>query len=72
MDRNTIVKAIGYSGISQAELAKRLGISPAAFSNRLNKSRFSSEELKQMATAMGAEYIEYFKFPDGVNVKPII
>lgn len=70
MDRKTITKAIGYSGVSQAELARRLGITPATFSNRLNKCRFSSEELQQIAEAMGAEYVEYFQFPDDVAVKP--
>lgn len=70
MDRKTINKAIGYSGVSAAEIARRLEITPATFSNRLNKCRFSSEELKEIASAMGAEYVEYFKFPDNVTVKP--
>ena len=70
MDRKTIVKAVGYSGISQAELARRLGITAAAFSNRLNKCRFSSEELQQIAAAIGAQYVEQFIFADGVVVTP--
>lgn len=70
MDRKTINKAIGYSGISAAEISRRLNITPATFSNRLNKCRFSSDELSQIASTMGAEYIEYFKFPDDVIVKP--
>lgn len=70
MNRNTIIRAIGYSGVSQAEVARKIGITPAAFSNRLNKARFSTEELKEIAAAVGAEYIEYFQFSDGVQVKP--
>lgn len=70
MDRQTIVKAIGYSGVSQAELARKLGITPATFSNRLNKCRFSSDEIEKIANAIGAEYVEYFHFSDGVMVKP--
>ena len=70
MDRKTITKAIGYSGISQADLARVLGVTPATFSNRLNKCRFSSEELAKIATACGAEYVEYFRFPDGIEIKP--
>ena len=70
MDRKTITKAIGYSGVSQAEIARALGITPATFSNRLNKSRFSSVELKKISQALGAEYVEYFHFPDGAIVKP--
>ncbi len=70
MDRKTITKAIAYSGISQADLARALGITPATFSNRLNKSRFSSEELKTIAAALGAEYVESFRFSDGIEIKP--
>lgn len=70
MDRKTINKAIGYSGVSAAEIARRLNITPATFSNRLNKCRFSSEELAAIASAMGAEYNEFFKFPDGIAIKP--
>ena len=69
MDRITIIKAIGYSGISQAEVARKLGISPATFSNRLNKCRFSSEELKLIAEAVGATYVEFFQFND-ILIKP--
>lgn len=70
MDRKTINKAIGYSGVSAAEIARRLSITPATFSNRLNKCRFSSEELHEIAKVMGATYAECFIFPDGVTVKP--
>lgn len=70
MDRKTITRAIGYSGKSAADVARKLNISPATFSNRLNKCRFSSEELSQIADVIGAKYIEYFEFPDTTLIKP--
>ena len=69
MDRKTINRAIAYSGKSQLDVAKALGLTAAAFSNRLNKCRFSADELKAIADVIGATYIEHFAFNDGTTIK---
>ena len=69
MDRKTINRAIAYSGKSQADVARALNLTAAAFSNRLNKCRFSAEELKTIAEIIGAAYIEHFAFNDGTIIK---
>lgn len=68
MERKTINKAITYGGKTQAEIAQALGMTAANLSNRLNKCRFSADELRTIAEAMGAEYVEFFQFPDGVKI----
>lgn len=68
MDRKTINRAIAYSGKTQADVAKALGLTAAAFSNRLNKCRFSAEELKSIATVVGAKYVESFNFDNGIII----
>lgn len=69
MDRKTINRAIAYSGKTQTEVAQALGLTAGAFSNRLNKCRFSAEELKAIANIIGATYVENFSFIDGTIIK---
>lgn len=54
-----------HANISLGELAKKFGSSQSGFSQRLNTGKFTKEELKQIANILGAEYVCYFKFPDG-------
>lgn len=68
MDRKTINRAIAYSGKTQADVSKALGLTAAAFSNRLNKCRFSADELKSIANVIGAKYVESFNFDNGVII----
>lgn len=56
------------AGITQAELAKRIGTSPAALNKRLKTGKFSDEDFQQIAEALGAEYRSGFYFPDGRKV----
>ena len=61
--------AISYNGnITKKEIAERLGTSPQSFGQRLKIGKFTQEELEKMAAIMGAEYISYFKFPDGNKI----
>lgn len=67
-----IVKSIRmaetYFGISEAELARKIGSTPQAFNQRMKTGRFSSADLERIAEAMGATVSIKFRFPDGTEV----
>ena len=63
-----IKTALAYQDLSEAELARRLDTSPAAFNNRMQRGKFSVEDLKQIAEAMGGEYFFGIRFPDGKEI----
>lgn len=60
--------ALAYKGISQAALARAVNMSPANFNKRLKISKFSQEELEQIAAALGGVYVFGFEFPDGTKI----
>ena len=58
-----------YAKISEAELARRLGYnSQQAFVQRMRTGKFTSQELEQIAAAMGAKFEYSFVFEDGIKV----
>ena len=63
-----IKMALAYKGMSQAELARRMGVSPQTFNSRMKTDKFSSEELIKMAAILGAEYVFGFEFEDGTRI----
>ena len=56
--------ACAMAGISLTELAARMGTSQPNLSKRLRVGRFTKEELEEMATYLGCEYISFFQFKD--------
>lgn len=60
--------ATTYAGISEAELARRVGTSSQAFGQRMKTGKFSSAELDKIAQALGAEFVCAFKFPNGDEI----
>ena len=63
-----IETACSMAGITQAELAKRLGTSAPAWNKRLKTGKFSDEDFKNIAEALGCSYKSGFYFPDGNKV----
>ena len=58
--------ALAHANMSKTEVGKAVfNISQLAISQRIQKGKFTKEELEQIAHAMGAEYVCYFEFPDG-------
>ena len=60
--------AAAYTGISQAELARRVNITPQNFNKKAKRGTFTPEELEQIAEALGAVYRFGFVFPDGKEI----
>jgi transcriptional regulator with XRE-family HTH domain len=59
---------IAYKGMSQATLARAIGMTPSNFNQKIKRNTFTREELEKMATALGAFYNSYFEFPDGTKI----
>ena len=69
MDTTKQVKtAATYAGISLAELSRRTGSSPQAFSQRLKADTLRPADLERIAQAIGAQYKSVFIFPDGKEI----
>lgn len=60
--------AITFAGISEAELARRLGTTPAAFNQRMKRARFTFEDLDKIAIALDAKFACSFTFQDGTKI----
>ena len=63
-----IKMAYTYAEISEAELARRLKTSPAAFNQRMKTGKFTSEELENIAKIIGAKFNCNFTFEDGTII----
>lgn len=51
--------------ISNAELARRLNVSPQAFSGKLKRESFTISDLEQIADAVGVEFRHDFILENG-------
>ena len=49
---------------SEAELARRLGISPQNLNNKMRRDNFSDKELRDVAEALGCSYKNSFVIPE--------
>lgn len=63
-----IKMASAYKNVSQAALARTIGMTPSNFNQKLKRDTFSYEELTTIAEALGATYSAVFEFPDGTKV----
>lgn len=61
--------ALSITGITKTELARRLDMSKQNFSERLKVGKFSDNDFKAIASALGAEYYFGFTFPDGTRIE---
>lgn len=66
--KSKIKAACAAAGVTMAELAARLGMSPQSLSQRANSGRFTLEEWAQIAQALGASWVGQFVFENGVTV----
>ena len=59
---------LAYAGISQAELARRLGTSPPNLNQRIKRGTLSVKDMQSIADAVGCEWQADFVFNDGTRI----
>ena len=73
MTVETMIKmALAYRNMSQAAVAKELDTTLSNFNQKLKKETFSREELEKIAAVLGANFKQYFEFPDGTKIGSVI
>ena len=60
--------ALAYAGISQAELARRLGTTPSNLNQKVKRNTLTNEELEQIAAALGCSWRAEFVLQDGTTI----
>lgn len=63
-----IKMALSYTGISQSELARKLGTTPQNFNQKLKRNSLTKEEMEQIAQALGGSWRAEFVFNDGTVI----
>lgn len=56
------------ANISNAELARRLNVSPQSLSAKLKRESFTVKDLEEIAEATGSEFYHIFVLPNGEKV----
>lgn len=60
--------ALSYKGMSQAELARRIGTTPSNLNQKVKRNTLTKEELEQIAEALGGTWRAEFVFDDGAVI----
>ena len=63
-----IAAILAFVGISQAELARRIGMSKSNFNQKMKRDTFSNDEMDRIAEALGCLYVVFFQFEDGTKI----
>ena len=67
--KQKIGMALVYAGISQAELARRLEMSPQQLNQKINRGKLKLEDWELIGKAIGAKSAEVvFEFEDGKRI----
>lgn len=60
--------ALSYSGVSQAELARRMGTTPSNLNQKVKRNTLTKEEMEQIAAALGCRWRAEFVYEDGTTI----
>ena len=52
-------------GVSEAELARRLGKTPQSFNGKMKRESFTISELEEIASALGVTFERHFILENG-------
>ena len=63
-----ISMALSYVGISQSELARRIGTTPQNLNQKVKRNTLTKEDLEKIAAALGCEWRAEFVFNDGTVI----
>ncbi|MFR8529783.1 MAG: helix-turn-helix domain-containing protein [Anaeromassilibacillus sp.] len=63
-----IKMALAYSGISQAELARRIGTTPSNLNQKIKRNTLTMEDMEKIAEALGGRWKAEFIFPGGTVI----
>ncbi len=63
-----IKMALVYTGMTQAELASKIGQTPQNFNKKLKRGSLSFEEMESIAKALGCSWRAEFVFNDGTII----
>ena len=55
-------------GVSEAELARRLGKSPQSFNSKMKRETFTVSDLDEIASALGVAFKRHFILNNGEEV----
>ncbi len=55
-------------GVSEAELARRLGKSPQSFNSKMKRETFTVNDLNEIASVLGVTFIRHFILDNGEEV----
>ena len=58
--------ALAYKGISQAELARRIGTTPSNLNKKVKRNTLTKEEMEQIAKSLGGCWRAEFVFDETV------
>ena len=60
--------ALSYKGISQAELARRIGTTPSNLNQKVKRNTLTKEELEKIAEVLDGTWKAEFEFTDGTII----
>ena len=60
--------ALAYKGISQAELARRIGTTPSNLNRKVKRNTLTKEEMEKIARALGGSWRAEFVFENGTVI----
>ena len=63
-----IKMALSYTGISQSELARRIGTTPQNLNQKIKRNSLTKEEMDKIAVVLGGSWRAEFVFPDGTTI----
>lgn len=69
MNTDTKIRmALVYSGLTLSELARRIGQSPQNLGKKMKRDTLNTEEMEQIAAALGCKWRAEFVFNDGTII----